>query len=97
MASTVGPTGIAFLSSTALGGQCQNQAFVGDINNGNLYLISLNGAPAAAGTASFTLQVTDADRASSTRKFKIKVFKALNISTNSLKSGNVNKPYSVFP
>ena len=40
--NTVGPTGIAFLNSTALGGQYQNDAFVGDINNGNLYRFNLN-------------------------------------------------------
>ena len=34
---TVGPTGIAFLGSTQLGGQYENDIFVGDINNGNLY------------------------------------------------------------
>jgi hypothetical protein len=40
--TTVGPTGIAFLNSAALGGQYQNDAFVGDINNGNLYRFNLN-------------------------------------------------------
>jgi glucose/arabinose dehydrogenase len=34
---TVGPTAIVFLDSTALGNQYQNDVFVGDINNGNLY------------------------------------------------------------
>ena len=212
--NTVGPTGIAFLDSAALGAQYQNQAFVGDINNGNLYLFPLNGArdgfvlsgaltdlvadnpselnqvifgtgfnsitdlkvgpdgflyvisfgdgaiyvirpvasggaptfgvsslpngevgltynggdfnisggtppytvtriigalpadlslgvdnelsgvPVAAGTSSFTLQVTDANQASSTRKFKIKVVKALGITTTGLKAGKINKPYA---
>ncbi len=213
---TVGPTGIVFLSSTALGAQYLNDAFVGDINNGNLYLFPLNGArngfvltdvladkvadnsnelsqvifgtgfanggggitdlkvgpdgflyvisfglgaiyvikpatvggpldfgvaslpngevdlaydidlnigggtppydvtvikgklpdglepvgeslsglPTTAGTKSFTLQVTDANRVLSSKNFKIKVFKALNITTNSLKAGKVNKPYN---
>lgn len=40
--TTVGPTGIAFLNSTALGAPYQNDAFVGDINNGNLYRFNLN-------------------------------------------------------
>ncbi|MDZ4346625.1 MAG: Ig domain-containing protein [Candidatus Binatia bacterium] len=213
---TVGPTGIVFLSSTALGAQYLNDAFVGDINNGNLYLFPLNGArngfvltdvladkvadnsnelsqvifgtgfangggditdltvgpdgflyvisfglgaiyvikpatlggpldfgvaslpngevglgydvdlnigggtapydvtvikgklpdginpaceslsglPMTAGTKSFTLQVTDADQASTSKKFRIKIVKALNITTNSLKAGKVNKPYN---
>jgi glucose/arabinose dehydrogenase len=34
---TVGPTAIAFLNSTELGAQYENDVFVGDINNGNLY------------------------------------------------------------
>jgi len=34
---TVGPTGIVFLNSVQLGTQYQNDLFVGDINNGNLY------------------------------------------------------------
>jgi glucose/arabinose dehydrogenase len=34
---TVGPTGIAFLSSTELGAHYENDVFVGDINNGNIY------------------------------------------------------------
>lgn len=205
--NTVGPTGIAFLNSTALGAQHENQAFVGDVNNGNLYRFPLNGArdgfvlsggladkvadnaaelkqvifgtgfggitdvkvgpngflyvvsigdgaiyvirpvptfgvaalpdgevnlaytgnlqitggtppytvevirgalptglipgevitgtPTIAMTALFTLQVTDADQASATKKFKIKVVKAVNITTNSLKTGKVNKPYNV--
>jgi len=210
--NTVAPTGIVFLDSAALGAQHENQAFVGDVNNGNLYRFPLNGArdgfvltgglvdkvadnagelnqvifgtgfngitdlkvgpdgflyvvsigagaiyvikpatlggplgfgvaslpngevdlaydvdlnigggtppydvtvikgklpdglepvgeslsglPTTAGTSLFTLQVTDADQASTTKKFKIKVFKALNITTNSLKTGKVNKPYN---
>ena len=34
---TVGPTAIAFLNSAQLGAAYQNNAFVGDINNGRLY------------------------------------------------------------
>lgn len=41
---TVGPTAIVFLSSTQLGAQYENNAFVGDINNGNLYSFSPNAA-----------------------------------------------------
>jgi len=214
--NTVGPTGIAFLDSAALGAQHENQAFVGDVNNGNLYRFpvnvarngfdltgvltdlvadnagelsqvifgtgfgpqfggisdlkvgpdgflyvvsigagaiyvikpaalggplgfgvaslpngevglaydvdlnigggtppsdvtviegklpdginpageSLSGLPMTAGTKSFTLQVTDADQASTSKKFRIKIVKALNITTNSLKAGKVNKPYN---
>jgi hypothetical protein len=40
----VGPTAIAFLDSVNLGEQYKNDAFVGDINNGNLYRFKLNGA-----------------------------------------------------
>lgn len=39
---TVGPTAIAFLESTNLGEQYQNDVFVGDINNGNLYRFKPN-------------------------------------------------------
>jgi len=206
--NTVGPTGIAFLDSAALGAQHENQAFVGDVNNGNLYLFpvnnarngfllsggltdlvadnsselsqlifgtgfngitdlkvgpdgflyvvsigagaiyvirpagptfgvsslpngevglaydvdlnigggtppyvvaviknklpdgldpvgeSLSGLPTTAGTQFFTLQVTDADQVASAKKLKIKVVKAVNITTNSLKTGKVNKPYN---
>ena len=35
--NVVGPTAIVFLDSTSLGSQYENDAFVGDINNGNLY------------------------------------------------------------
>jgi glucose/arabinose dehydrogenase len=35
--TTVGPTAIAFLNSTGLGAEYQNDVFVGDINNGRLY------------------------------------------------------------
>jgi glucose/arabinose dehydrogenase len=35
--SPVGPTGILFFNSSQLGGQYQNEIFVGDIINGNLY------------------------------------------------------------
>ena len=40
----VGPTAIVFLDSTSLGAQYENDAFVGDINNGNLYRFKPNGA-----------------------------------------------------
>ena len=40
---TVGPTAIAFLDSGTLGAQYENDVFVGDINNGNLYRFKPNG------------------------------------------------------
>ncbi len=39
---TVAPTGLAFLDSSALGATYQNDLFVGDYNNGNLYHFDLN-------------------------------------------------------
>ena len=42
--NTVGPTAIAFLESENLGPQYENDAFVGDINNGNLYRFKPNGS-----------------------------------------------------
>ena len=41
---TVGPTAVVFLDSVDLGAQYENDAFVGDINNGNLYRFKLNDA-----------------------------------------------------
>jgi aldose sugar dehydrogenase len=40
--TTVGPTAIAFLNSTGLGAEYQNDVFVGDINNGRLYHLKPN-------------------------------------------------------
>ena len=40
--STVGPTGIIFMNGASLGVDYQDNAFVGDINNGNLYRFRLN-------------------------------------------------------
>jgi glucose/arabinose dehydrogenase len=40
----VGPTGIVFLDSTSLGASYENDVFVGDINNGNLYHFKPNGS-----------------------------------------------------
>jgi glucose/arabinose dehydrogenase len=40
---TVGPTAIVFLDSTDLGASYENDVFVGDINNGNLYRFKPNG------------------------------------------------------
>jgi hypothetical protein len=56
----------------------------------------ISGLPTRAGTKSFTLQVTDADQASTSKKFRIKVVKALKIRTTSLKAGQVNKPYNAI-
>jgi glucose/arabinose dehydrogenase len=39
---TVAPTGLDFLDSSALGATYQNDLFVGDYNNGNLYHFDLN-------------------------------------------------------
>ncbi|HEX2013876.1 MAG TPA: PQQ-dependent sugar dehydrogenase, partial [Nitrososphaera sp.] len=39
---TIGPTALEFLNSTALGSSYQDDIFVGDINNGALYLFELN-------------------------------------------------------
>jgi aldose sugar dehydrogenase len=41
-AQPVGPTALKFLNSTKLGKQYQNDMFVGDFNNGNLYHFNLN-------------------------------------------------------
>ena len=38
----VGPTALVFLNSTRLGVEYQNDLFVGDINNGNLYRFRMN-------------------------------------------------------
>jgi glucose/arabinose dehydrogenase len=40
--NTVGPTALVFLNSARLGVQYQNDLFVGDINNGNLYRFRIN-------------------------------------------------------
>ena len=40
--NTVGPTELEFLNSDRYGGQYNNDMFVGDINNGNLYHFDLN-------------------------------------------------------
>jgi hypothetical protein len=39
---TVVPTALKFLNSTKLGKQYQNNMFIGDYNNGNLYYFKLN-------------------------------------------------------
>jgi aldose sugar dehydrogenase len=40
--NTVAPTAVKFLSSSKLGAQYQNDLFVGDANNGNIYHFDLN-------------------------------------------------------
>ena len=40
--NTIGPTAIKFLNSDKLGKQYENNIFVGDFNNGNLYRFKLN-------------------------------------------------------
>jgi glucose/arabinose dehydrogenase len=42
--NTVGPTALVFLNSARLGVRYQNDLFVGDINNGNLYRFRVNAA-----------------------------------------------------
>src|SRR5262249_47813520 len=39
---TVGPTALVFLNSARLGAEYQNDLFVGDIKNGNLYVLRVN-------------------------------------------------------
>lgn len=38
----IGPTALKFLNSEKLGKKYENNMFVGDINNGNLYRFTLN-------------------------------------------------------
>jgi glucose/arabinose dehydrogenase len=40
----IGPTALKFLNSDKLGKEYENNLFIGDINNGNLYRFTLNGA-----------------------------------------------------
>ena len=42
--TTVAPTGLTFLNSTALGAKYENDLFVGDFNNANLYHFTVNSA-----------------------------------------------------
>ncbi|HEY1269201.1 MAG TPA: PQQ-dependent sugar dehydrogenase [Candidatus Binatia bacterium] len=53
----------------------------------------LSGTPQAAKKFKFTLQVRDDDGATVSRQFSIQVFKALAISTQSLKDGKMGKNY----
>jgi len=55
---------------------------------------AIAGAPAAAGTASFTVQVTDSLSVSSTKTFTLTVVGALSITTASLANGTVGIAYS---
>lgn len=61
-----------------------------NVNNDGI----ISGTPTKAGTSSLTLEVTDQDASSLLKKYKLKVLKALNITTKSLKKGKVGKPYS---
>jgi hypothetical protein len=58
---TVGPTALVFLNSPRLGSEYQNNLFVGDINNGNLYRFRLNAARDGFAFASFELANLVAD------------------------------------
>jgi glucose/arabinose dehydrogenase len=53
----------------------------------------ISGMPSPRKKSAFTLKVTDQDRASITKQFKMKVFQALSIATNTLKNGKVGKKY----
>ena len=55
---------------------------------------AITGAPAAAGTSSFTVQVTDSLSVSSTKAFTLVVVGALSITTASLPNGTVGVAYS---
>ncbi|MEI6085529.1 MAG: PQQ-dependent sugar dehydrogenase [Verrucomicrobiota bacterium] len=63
--TTVAPTGIAFLNSTALGAAYENDLFVSDFNNGQLYHFDLNPARNAlvlSGGLSDTVADNDTER-----------------------------------
>src|SRR5262249_29042337 len=54
---------------------------------------SLSGTPQTAKKFKFTLQVMDDDGATASKQFSIQVFKALALSTQSLKNGKAGKNY----
>lgn len=54
----------------------------------------LAGAPVAAGSFTFTVQVADSSGATATRQFTITIGTALSITTTSLPNGSTNVPYS---
>lgn len=54
----------------------------------------INGTPTKAGSKSFTVTVTDQEDASVTKTFKMKIFKALSVTTKSLKKGKQGKKYT---
>ncbi len=56
--------------------------------------LTIQGTPSsAAKTASFTIKVTDQQGVSVSKKYKITVLTAVNITTTSLKNGQINKAY----
>ena len=61
-----------------------------NVNNNGI----ISGTPTKAETNSLTLKVTDQDGSSVIKKYKLKVFKALNITTKSLRKGKAGKKYS---
>ena len=55
----------------------------------------ITGTPSSlAKTASFTIKVTDLQGVSVSKSYTITVLKAINITTTSLKNGQINKPYT---
>ncbi|HLL54699.1 MAG TPA: putative Ig domain-containing protein, partial [Myxococcaceae bacterium] len=54
----------------------------------------ISGTPTAAGTASFTLRVTDANGVGATRALTLAVFTAISVSTSSLADGYAGTAYS---
>ncbi len=55
---------------------------------------TISGTPTAAGTSSFTVQVTDSDSDTATAQLSITINAALAVSTSSLPAGTVNTSYS---
>jgi len=65
----------------------------------DLNSVEITGTPTKAGKNRFTLEVTDQDRFSASKKFELRIFKgkkvakALSIATGNLKSGRAGKKY----
>src|SRR3990170_363315 len=55
---------------------------------------AINGTPTAAGTANFTIRVTDANGATADQALTITVYPVLTITTTALADGTVNLAYS---
>ena len=93
-----GEVGVAYSASLILGGGVP--PYTVSITSGSLpagldfHSSNISGTPAFPGTSSFTVQVTDQVGSSESKKLKIKVFEALNLTTSALKTGRVGKKYS---